>query len=101
MQNAIVWVKENRIRILSIMKDGEDQDRFVQTAHGSFHGPVEDDLEIHGKGTIGTVLAGYSGITTFYREFTGSKARVEAVLKKFESAASKAGFARKGVIRMK
>lgn len=100
MRNADVWVNEKRIRVFCIDKWAEDSDRYVRISYGAYDIPVEDHMQIHGKGTVGTVLAGYPGITTYNDEFYGPRSTVEERLERFQKSAQKAGFTRKGVIRL-
>ena len=97
MRNAEVWTSGSKIRIFHIDKPSEDADRFVTIAHTDFITSTADEqMEIHGRGTINTVLGGYGG---YIREFRGPKDLVEAELEKFQQRAQQAGFTRKGMIR--
>ena len=99
MENAEVWTKGNRMRVFGIIKSREDLDRTVTIAHAQFP-DLERDLATHGKGCIRTALAGYTGITNYTRQFDGPRARIQEEIEAFQKRARRAGFKRKGVVRL-
>ena len=101
MRNADLWTKNDSIRVFCIDKWREDLDRTVTIAHATFTAfGLEKEFEWHGKGVIGTALAGYSDITTYIRELHGPRTMVEEELEAFRKRAKKAGFESKGVFRL-
>ena len=88
-----VWVKENKVRVMSVTYHDLDNPRYLEVAYGGTAREAVIELQRSFSHVALTALAGYSG-NTYNKESWADGEETTKAVKKFRDSAKRAGFQR-------